>query len=157
MNQNPDFTNLLQDWCDAFTRRTMQDFMRFAHQHQLSMAQLNILLHLHYRGPTEIVALRRNFYGSRAAASQMIDRLVQLGLASRDESSADRRVKVVSLTQQGELLIHEAIAARKEWLDQLAGSFSSAQKAMYGEMLLEMLVRTRELEEGQSSIGVIEL
>jgi DNA-binding MarR family transcriptional regulator len=109
----------LQEWVAMFARRSIHDFMRFARQNGLSMAQINVLLRLHYRGAATIAALRLEATGSRAAASQMIDELVRSGLVERREDVKDRRLKVVSLTEAGHELVRAGIAARQRWLDQM--------------------------------------
>lgn len=147
-----EFNAVLQEWMVIFARRSIHDFLNFAHQYHLSMAQINLLMRLHYRGPATIAALRQDFYGSRAAASQMIDELVKAGWVARVEAENDRRLKVVSLTPAGRELVEKGIEARRRWLVKMAGSFSEAQKEQIAEVLWTMVQAARNLEEaGESS------
>ncbi len=63
-----------------------------------------------------------------AAASQMLDRLVQLGLVHRSEDPNDRRVKQLILTGKGQQIVYESIQARQGWLGELAEALSPEEK-----------------------------
>ncbi|MDD2694691.1 MAG: winged helix DNA-binding protein [Anaerolineales bacterium] len=54
-----------------------------------------------------------NYLGvTNAAASQLIDRLVGMGLLEHAERPADRRVREVRLTPRGQALMEEDVHAR---------------------------------------------
>jgi MarR family 2-MHQ and catechol resistance regulon transcriptional repressor len=151
MDELTDFAQALQEWSAVFARRTMREFMQFAHNFELSMPQINVLMRLYYRGPTEMVVLRRDMYGSRAAATQLVEKLFQLGLVERVESNEDRRVKVVSLTEKGRQLVTDGVAARRLWLQALAGELSREQQLAYTQALRTMTQVAVELEQKESS------
>ncbi len=98
---DPELTQLLLDWSTIFVRLSMHDFNRFARGGGLSLAQMSVLMHLHYNGPREVMGFADLMQVSPAGASQMIERLVQSGLVQRIESRDDRRVRQVHLTEQG--------------------------------------------------------
>ncbi len=56
---------------------------------------------------------------TNAAASQMIDRLVQMELIQRVESTSDRRYKQLSLTEKGKQLLQRALNPAALWLNEL--------------------------------------
>lgn len=141
---NADFNQTLLEWMGIFARRSIHDFMLFAHQNNLSMAQISILLTLHYRGPATIAALRKEMVGSRAAATQMIDGLVRSGWVVRAEDKNDRRLKVVSLTEEGRRLVERSINARRQWMTQLADSFTPQQRSEIYGVLRTMIQAARE-------------
>jgi predicted transcriptional regulator len=76
----------------------MNDLLRSARGSGLSWVQMAVLLHLHYRGPREVMACGELLQLSPAGASQMIERLVQGGLVQRSETPDDRHVRLVHLT-----------------------------------------------------------
>lgn len=141
-----DFNLILQEWSVLFARRSIHDFLQFAHQHNLSMPQINVLLRLYHRGPATIASLREDLYGSRAAATQLIDDLVRSGLVERAEAEQDRRLKMVSLTAEGRVLVEKGIAARRQWLEQLSAAFSPEQQAQIREVLSLMVSAAQKLE-----------
>lgn len=147
MKQNVlDFRATLQEWAVLFARRSIHDFLQFARQRSLSMAQISLLMQLYYRGSTTIAHFRQEYAGSRAAATQMIDDLVRAGLVERVESGQDRRLKVISLTQAGRELVEQGIAARRKWLEELAASFSEEESEKIHEVLRRMIQSAVELE-----------
>ncbi len=63
---------------------------------------LEVLLN---KGPLPVNTIGPKVYLTPGSISTAVDRLVERGLVSRVESSADRRVRVVSLTPKGKKLI----------------------------------------------------
>lgn len=141
-----EFQKTLQEWAILFASRSIQDFLKFARAYHLSMPQINVLMRLYYSGPSTILQLRGDMVGSRAAASQMIDELVKKGWVERVESTADRRVKSVSLTGEGRRLVENAIAARRKWLADLASTFSPEQQEEISKVLTIMIQAVAKLE-----------
>jgi DNA-binding MarR family transcriptional regulator len=155
MNENS-FAKAMQEWSGIFARRTIHDFMAFAHEYDISMPQINVLMRLYYRGPASILALRQELYGSRSAATQLIDKLVQMGLIERSESQEDRRVKAVRLTDKGHQVVEQGIAARRKWLTDLAEAFDPSDQAQIAEILNRLSraaieMETREEQEGKET------
>ncbi len=145
MNENK-FLAAMQEWSGVFARRTIHDFMGFTHENNISWPQVNVLMRLYYRGPTSILAVRQELYGSRSAASQLIDKLVQLGLVERNEDSSDRRVKNIHLTDAGRRLVEQGIAARRRWLAELAQAFDLQEQEQYAAMLARLSHEAQALE-----------
>ena len=94
-------------------RVSLQDLMVYIHRKGISMAQISVLYQLYYRGPCEVLAFTRALALSPAGASQLIERMVQQGWVERLEDAADRRVRRVHLTEPGQQLVAESIAARE--------------------------------------------
>lgn len=67
----------------------------------LSFSQMTALHVLRARGSVTVTALSERTHLSLPAASHLVERLVQRGLAQREENPENRREKVVSLTQGG--------------------------------------------------------
>ncbi len=111
-------TKAILDWSAIFMRLSMNDFLRFSRSAGLSWMQMAVLMHLHYKGPTEVMACGELLQLSPAGASQMIERLVQQGLAQRseapDDNTLDARVKLRTgrLAEARQAL--EALAAAEE-------------------------------------------
>ena len=118
----------LREWVKVFMRRSMHEFMSSSKDSGLSMAQQHTLMRLHYHGSVQISEIGDDLDITAAAASQMVDRLVNLGLLERTEDKEDRRVKHVSLTKSGLSLVHEGIEARLEWMKDLATTLTSNEQ-----------------------------
>jgi DNA-binding MarR family transcriptional regulator len=95
----------------------IQDFMQFMHQTGLSRPQIHALLHIYHAGECQISEISTLTNSSPAAASQLVERLVQQGLVQRTEDPQDRRIKKLHLTDKGLNLIHQGVASNHFFLD----------------------------------------
>ncbi|MHC3002830.1 MarR family winged helix-turn-helix transcriptional regulator [Gordonia sp. GN26] len=69
---------------------------------EVTFSQLRVLCALgSHDGPMPVNAIADQVQLSLAAAGRTVDKLVSLGLADRREDSTDRRIKRVSLTEDG--------------------------------------------------------
>ncbi len=128
-------TQAIIDWTAIFMRLSMNDFLRFARGSGLTWAQMAVLMHLHYRGPREVMACGELLQLSPAGASQMIERLVQGGLVQRTETPDDRRVRLVHLTAAGQQVVEESIQAQQGWLASLLTALTAEERAAVGQAL----------------------
>lgn len=63
------------------------------------------------------------------AASQLVDRLVQKRLATREYSEEDRRLAQIMLTDAGKDVVRENIDARETWLSGILARMDDDQKS----------------------------
>lgn len=96
----------------------------------LSMAQCKTLLLLCQQGALTIGAVADGLGVGRPAASNLVDRLVQHGLAARADDTADRRRTVATLTPAGQELVARLqqirFAVLRQYLDRLSDPDLSA-------------------------------
>jgi len=76
-------TSVLRTWSEVFMRRSMHDFRSFSRRSGLSMSQISVLFRLHYGGQCSVSDLGDHLGVSNAASSQLVDRLVGMGLLMR--------------------------------------------------------------------------
>ncbi len=102
------------------------------------------------RGKSNVSELGAAMGITIAAASQMIERLVQQGLIVRLEDPQDRRAKPLALTDKGRRTLKEIVQARQGWLDDLSASLSASEREQTAAALRLLLERTAMMEqEGQ--------
>lgn len=89
----------------------IQDFMQFMHRTGLSRPQIHVLLHIYHAGECPVSEIGRLSGSSKAAASQLVDRLVQQGLVQRVEDPQNRRVKNVRLTEKSLEMIRQGVVS----------------------------------------------
>jgi len=82
-------------------RSTLQEGM------DLSYNQFKMLLTIHDKGCCPLTALSADLKIAMSSASEMVDRLVQLGLVCRAVNAENRRRVTIRLTARGEDLIGE--------------------------------------------------
>ena len=146
MQSDDQFVSTLGRWIEVFMRRSMHNFISYSKEKGLSMSQVGTLLRLFRGGSSSVSNIGDDLGVSNAAASQMIERLVQQGLILRTEDPDDRRVKQVVLTDKGRLVLHESIAARQGWLETLGRSLSNNEREQIIAALDIMIERANQLE-----------
>jgi DNA-binding MarR family transcriptional regulator len=145
-----ELTQLVLDWSMEFTRSSMQDINRCARNNGLSFPLMNVLMHLYFQGPREVMKFAEYMQVSPAGASQMVERLVQEDLVVRRGFPKDRRVRRVCLTDRGRALVEESLAAQKQWVHALVESLSADQQAAIASALRLLL---DQLASTPSSVG----
>ena len=136
MTKSPPVSQSLRAWVDVFMHRSMRNWQNFAKSVGLSMAQFGILMQLHHKGACGVSEIGERFDITSAAASQLVDKLVQSGYIERAEDPSDRRAKVLKLTPSGQALIERGGQERHRWLDDVVKNLSSEEKDKVNEALV---------------------
>jgi DNA-binding MarR family transcriptional regulator len=146
MTSTPQLIQTIRHFMDFAMHHTMRERAHFAKATGLSMPQFGILMQLHYRGNCGVSDIGERFDITNAAASQLIDKLVQSGLIQREEDPSDRRARLLNLTDKGRNLIQRGLEGRYRWVDQLAGKLSAEERDTVREALKIMSQAAEELE-----------
>ena len=136
----------IRHFLDFAMHHSMRERAHFAKAIGLSMPQFGILMQLHYRGNCGVSDISDRFDITNAAASQLVDKLVQSRLVQREEDPHDRRAKLLNLTDKGKELIQKGIEERYRWVDKLAGKLTSEERVQISEALDIMTQAAQELE-----------
>jgi DNA-binding MarR family transcriptional regulator len=145
MAANEQFQAVLREWFELVIRRSMRNFFHFARERGVSISQIGALFQIRHRGVCSVSDLSTEMGVSSAAASQMLETLVQQDFVRRTEDPKDRRAKQIVITEKGRRLLQESIRARQDWLAQLAGSFSSQEQERVAAALKMIIERIQEL------------
>ncbi|MGE5374138.1 MAG: MarR family winged helix-turn-helix transcriptional regulator [Bacteroidota bacterium] len=147
MTKEIQFTQSIRTWMDAFMQRSMGSWWRFARSTGLSMPQFSLMTQMYHRGACGMSGISDRFEITPAAASQMVDKLVQSGYVVREEDPTDRRAKTLNLTAKGRQLIDAGNEERYRWVEDLAGKLNAEERARIVEALEVMTQAMQELEE----------
>ena len=131
----------LRGLLDAAASRRGRDTRRPG---ELSFAQIRLARRVYERGPLAGNRLAEAAHLSPSAASEMLDGLERAGVISRQHAAADRRARIVSLTEKGTALVELKLHAfRAEVAEALAdctdGELAAAAKVL--DRLTEMFAR----------------
>ena len=146
MTFSPQLIQTIRQFMDFAMHHSMRERVHFAKATGLSMPQFGILMQLHYRGNCGVSDIGERFDITNAAASQLVDKLVQGGLIQREENPNDRRAKLLNLTDKGNKLIQQGIEGRYRWVDKLAVKLTIEERAKVDEAIQIMTRVARELE-----------
>jgi len=141
-----ELTQTLQDWIEVFMRRSMHNMLLFAKEQNLSMSQIGALMNIRRHRGCNVSDIGDELGITSAAASQMLERLVQQELIERTEDPNDRRAKQIALTDKGYQLLHESFRARYAWLGELAGSFTPDEQALIQTALHLLLGKMQQVD-----------
>jgi DNA-binding MarR family transcriptional regulator len=136
MSPTEEFSNVVRDWAKVFMHRSMHDFKRFMEDTGLSFSHINILMRLFHGGNCGVSEIGEQMGISNAAASQTVDRLVQMGMIRRTEDPQDRRAKLLELTQSGRVLIEKGVDLRSKWIETLTDDLSKEEQELITSALI---------------------
>lgn len=151
-NTTDPLTQTLQDWAEVFMHHSMRHVFLFTKENNLSMSQMGALLNIHRQGVCSVSDIGDELGVTSAAASQMLDRLVQQELIARSEDPNDRRSKMLVLTDKGRAIIQASAQARQHWLGALAETLTPTEQQTVGAALLLLIERIRQLDQDDDLI-----
>lgn len=109
----------LEAWSSLSLRLNMKELLEFAKKSDISLIQLDIIMLVDQEPNCDLTSICKHLVLTHSAASQMVDRLQKAGFLYRQESSQDRRVKFVRLTEQGKQTAKDCFQKRRESLAKL--------------------------------------
>ena len=112
---------------EVFMQRSMRGIMGSMKQDGLSMPQIYTLMYLYHEGEVRISDIGTLMDVGKAAASQLVERLVQQGLVERIEDESDRRAKKIRLQPKSLRLIEKGLAVQRREMGQLMSQLSPDQ------------------------------
>ena len=150
MPRSDPLTLTLQELIGDFMRSSMRSLILYSKENSLSMSQIGALFQI-YHGRSNVSDLGEGLGITHAAASQMLERLVQQKLILRTEDPQDRRVKQLVLTDKGCRVMQESVRARQGWLDDLVSGLSAGQKEQIAAAVEILIKKTNELDQRPES------
>lgn len=139
------FLNIFHEWIELLMDRSMRGYIHYVRQKGLRMSAIGALHHLKMGGHVRVSDLGEHLGVSNAAASQMLDRLVEDGMISRIEDPDDRRMKRITITDTGINILEEAVNARLNWLKDLEERLSEEEKEQLSDAMRLMIAKTQEI------------
>jgi DNA-binding MarR family transcriptional regulator len=109
---------------------------------ELTLTQIKLMHHL--EEAEEPLTLKQGaelVKVSLPAASRLVDDLVRRGFAERHEDLEDRRMKRISLTEDGRAVIRRLNAARLSGLQKFTETLSDSERELVQTALAELLER----------------
>jgi len=152
MQESVAFIGTLKELTEMIIRKSMCGLLLQAKENGLSMSQISALIRIRNRASRNVSEVGDALNVSNAAASQLIDRLVQQGLIIRLEDPNDRRVKPIELTEKGRLLIHAGMDSRHLWLEGLAEQLTPAEQEQINAAMTLLIDKIRQLDPADECV-----
>ena len=147
MTEKVQISNTLRAWMDIFMHHSMRGWKQFAKSTGLSMPQIGILMQLHHKGPCGVSDISGHADITAAAASQLVEKLVQAGYIYRVEDPSDRRAKMLTISPTGAELLKKGNEERYRWMRHLADTLSEPEQDKVSEALTLLINAAKELEK----------
>jgi DNA-binding MarR family transcriptional regulator len=112
---------------EVFMQRSLRGIMGSMKQDGLSMPQIYTLMYLYHEGEVRISDVGVLMDVGKAAASQLVERLVQQGLVKRIEDESDRRAKKIRLQPKSLRLIEKGLGVQRQQMGELMRQLSPEQ------------------------------
>ena len=147
MSELNDFNQTLHLWSEAAMHTSMQAFRQYNRTSGLSFSQVTTLFRIYHHGPASVNDLAEHLGVTKAAVSQLLDKLVADDLILRLEDARDRRSKQILLTEKGRDSVRASMQARHAWIDELADALTPQEKAAIQPALERLIACFREIRD----------
>ena len=154
MSAEMEFQTTMREWVRETAHQSMHGLFCYVKENGMSMPQVGALFNIGRNREKGVADLGEELHISSAAASQMLDKLVQQGLVSRSENPDDRRSKRLSLTDRGQEILRRSVDARQLWVDELASSLTEDEMTNASRTISLLLKKTRTIASGSEDPGV---
>jgi DNA-binding MarR family transcriptional regulator len=145
MKSSDPFVIVFQQWFELFMHSNVRSLIKFSKDHELSMSQVGALFKIDHQ-QSGVAGIGEHLGVTSAAASQMLQRLVEQGLVLRSEDPGDRRAKQVVLTEKGRCILDEVNMARQGQLAQLASTLTDVEKEQVIAAFNLLIAKAGQLE-----------
>jgi DNA-binding MarR family transcriptional regulator len=135
MYTSAQLVKITRQWMDAVMHRSMRDWSHFVKATDLSMPQFSILMQLHYQGECGMSDVSEHMDITAAAASQLVEKLVNSKLIERAEDPTDRRAKQIKLSPKGKEMIVKGIEERYRWVEEMVDGINVEDRQKVGDAL----------------------
>ena len=146
MSPQDSFYSMFHEWMEISMQRSMHGYMHYARDKGLSRSMIGTLFHLSHCDHAGVTDLGEHLGVSSAATSQMLEHLVEEGLIQRSEDPDDRRMKKITLTEQGYQVMKDSVNARLGWLEELTESFSDEEKGQITAAMELIINKAKQID-----------
>jgi DNA-binding MarR family transcriptional regulator len=130
---------------EFFMQRSMRGMLGSMKQSGLSMPQIYTLMYLYHEGEVRISDIAVMMEVGKAAASQLVERLVQQGLVERVEDEQDRRAKKIRLLTKSLPFIEKGFGVHRQQMQQVFASLSPEKRAAVETAFMYLMEATHNL------------
>jgi DNA-binding MarR family transcriptional regulator len=152
MAASEQFLAVMHEWAGVFMRNSMSNFLLFSKERGVSMPQIGALFRIR-RGDCSVSDISGELNITNAAASQMLESLVQQDFIHRSEDPNDRRAKQLVLTDKGRKLLLDGIHARQGWMQHLVRHLTPQEQAQIASALKILVEKSNRLEKNNGELA----
>lgn len=133
-----DLETSIQNWSTLLTRLSIHKIHKTLKEKKISITQMNTLGYIFHHENTSVSELGELLAISTAAASQLLEKMVQMDLVERKEDKQDRRLKHLSVTRTGKNLMKEIKCLSHDWTHDFVQTIPPDEAEQYGVVLNDL-------------------
>ena len=122
-------------------RRSSAELFKMVAELDSSFSQVKMMFLLEDGGEHSVKEIATHLGLSLPAASRAVDGLIQRGWVTRRESAADRRSRLVTLTDDGRAVVDRVLRARLKTLERFAEELTPEERDRLAKALLPIVER----------------
>jgi len=149
MSPSPSHELDIHQQFETFMQRSLRGIMGSMKQDGLSMPQIYTLMYLYHEGEVRISDIGVLMDVGKAAASQLVERLVQQDLVERVEDESDRRAKKIRLLPKSLRLIEKGLQVQRRQMGELMMQLSPEQMAVVQAAFKHLIDAMRTTDESR--------
>lgn len=155
MKNSVQIKTALRRWMEIVMTRSMHDWVHYVKNSGISMPQFRLLMQLYYQETScGISQISDDMSITNAAASQLVDKMVQSGLLMRAEDPNDRRAKQVTISERGREFVKDGIEQRYLWVNELAENLSAEERESIVGALTILTDKALTLQEQAGNVKI---
>lgn len=147
MTESRPLHEVIAELANVITRLGQSQLKEYMNETGLSHSQMMTLSRLYNHGGGGISEMGTHLGTTDAAASQLIERLVNQGLVERIESETDRRMKKIALTPKGRAIFDKMIARRNQMVKQMLSTIPLEKQHLIFEAASALTEAARNYEQ----------
>lgn len=131
---------------DLVSRTSIMQRFRFIQTHNLSHSQMISLFYLAYHKEVSVNELAKHLGITNVGVSQLVERLVRIGLVNRVDNPHDRRGKLLELSEKGLDLVKQARSIHHQWVTQMVEGLNPEDAEIIQQSVEIVLKKVSESE-----------
>lgn len=113
-------------------RKAATDAMRCEYgSEEITPSLMECLQYVYLNGPSPVREIASGLEVTVSAASQLVERLVRKGLATRSENAEDRRLTSVELSPEGAELVRQMRKRRLGWFESVVSAIPEQHRGAF--------------------------
>ncbi len=155
MDETEQMITSIHELAGMFSRLFVIQMKKIMDENGLSNSQMFSLMHMNRHEHCGISQIADQLGTTDAASSQMVQRLVNMGLVKRIESPEDRRAKQISLTNKGKQIVGRMVENRHDLIESIVKNLPSEKRQTTIEAI-SLLVQSARAYESNLILKIAE-
>ncbi|ACK64776.1 transcriptional regulator, MarR family [Rippkaea orientalis PCC 8801] len=135
-----EFVNTL----DSLFKKLQEEVGNTSGVSQLTISQFQYIDAIHQLGKPTITEIAEKLGITKASVTAGTNKLTKLGYITKTQSSEDKRVFRVSLTETGQRLINAKYQALKEYGEFISSSLTEEESQQFTAIMIKLVQRFRQ-------------